>query len=167
MIRKKLILSMGTVMIVGGLAGCGAQEEAQPHHPADHANEQQMMGDARETTAGVKTLPSFVNGLDPKVAQIYQIAALNADVLKWIPCYCGCGESAGHESNLDCFIHEIKQDGQIVWDSHGTKCGTCMDIAVESAKLKQEGKSVKEIRQYIDQKYRDGYAKPTPTPMPS
>ncbi|PRZ14325.1 uncharacterized protein with PCYCGC motif [Laceyella sacchari] len=168
--QKKWAIALGALMIVGGLAGCGVQEGAQSHDSTSHANhggQQHVAGDVRELTAGVTVLPSFVKGLDPKVGQIYQIAAANADVLKSMPCYCGCGESVGHKSNLDCFIHEMKPNGQVVWDSHGTKCGTCLDIAAESAMLKQEGKSLKEIRQIIDSKYKDGYAAPTPTPMPS
>lgn len=39
-------------------------------------------------------------------------------------------------------------------------------IAAKSIKMKQEGKSIKEIRRYIDKKYKEGYAKPTKTPMP-
>jgi hypothetical protein len=31
----------------------------------------------------------------------------------------------------------------------------------------QEGKSLKEIRTIIDETYKEGYAKPTDTPMPS
>jgi Protein of unknown function with PCYCGC motif len=37
---------------------------------------------------------------------------------------------------------------------------------LKSIKMKQEGKSIKEIRHYIDEKYKEGYAKPTKTPMP-
>ena len=32
--------------------------------------------------------------------------------------------------------------------------------------MKQKGKSTLEIRKYIDNKYKEGYGKPTPTPMP-
>ena len=32
--------------------------------------------------------------------------------------------------------------------------------------MKQKGKSTLEIRNYIDNKYKEGYGKPTPTPMP-
>jgi hypothetical protein len=41
-----------------------------------------------------------------------------------------------------------------------------MEIAAVSAKLSEEGKSAKEIRTYIDEAFKEGYAKPTPTPMP-
>ncbi|MHB9111174.1 MAG: PCYCGC motif-containing (lipo)protein [Thermoleophilia bacterium] len=69
-------------------------------------------------TGGVK-LPDFVNGPTvPKgTAEAYQFAVDNQDVLKYIPCYCGCGELDGHDSNLDCFI-KSGSGGDIVFDKH-------------------------------------------------
>lgn len=67
---------------------------------------------------------------------------------------------------MNCFVKKINEDGSVVWDDHGTRCGVCLEIAAESMKMKQEGKSIKEIRNYIDEKYKEGYAKPTKTPMP-
>ena len=101
------------------------------------------------------------------VKEDYRIAGANLDLLKWMPCYCGCGEEAGHKDNSNCFVKEVKSDGTVVWDDHGTRCGTCMEIAVSAAAMKKQGKSVKEIRDAVDKYYKDGYAKPTPTPMPS
>src|SRR5207247_2173745 len=34
---------------------------------------------------------------------LYSFAGENADILKYIPCYCGC-QSQGHRSNVDCYI---------------------------------------------------------------
>ncbi|MGZ4112805.1 MAG: PCYCGC motif-containing (lipo)protein [Tumebacillaceae bacterium] len=124
-------------------------------------------GDILETTASYTALPSFLKNADPKIVQAYQVAAKNLELLQSMPCYCGCGESVGHTSNASCFVKGKTSDGKIIWDDHGTKCDTCMEIAVTSAKMKQEGKTTLEIRNFIDNKYKEGYAKPTPTPMPS
>lgn len=69
-------------------------------------------------SGGVK-LPDYVNGPTvPKgTAEAYQFAVDNQDVLKYIPCYCGCGELDGHDSNLDCFIKSGSGDN-IVFDKH-------------------------------------------------
>jgi hypothetical protein len=64
-------------------------------------------------------------------------------------------------------VKQINKNGEITWDSHGTTCGACLEIAAESAALKEQGKSVLEIRTYIDKKYKEGFAKPTPTPIPA
>ncbi|EFM12454.1 conserved hypothetical protein [Paenibacillus curdlanolyticus YK9] len=153
------------------LAGCSsgppaakqpAAAEAAHDHRSHAAN-----GDLQETTASLQELPSFLTAQANEIYLAYKAASTITDLLGWIPCYCGCGESAGHKSNLNCFISEIKADGSVVWDDHGTRCGVCMEIALKAALMKQEGKTVKEIRTTIDAEYKTGYAKPTPTPMPS
>jgi hypothetical protein len=165
--KPKKLIYVG-LLAASLLTGCASQDNAQSGQH-DHTSHQSHApnGDLQELTASVDQLPSFLNNLDPRITEVYKIAGANRDLLKSIPCYCGCGESAGHQHNGNCFIKEEKADGSIVWDDHGTRCGVCMEIAVVASKLKQEGKSVKEIRQFIDQAYSQGYAKPTPTPMPS
>ncbi|NGY86748.1 hypothetical protein F6Y05_19420 [Bacillus megaterium] len=85
-------------------------------------------------------------------------------LLENIPCYCGCGEEANHQNNYDCFIFENKENGAVTWDDHGTKCGVCLEIAAQAVVDYSKGKSIEDIRQEIDHKYKEGYAKPTPTP---
>lgn len=158
--KKLLSLSFACIVV---LAGCGGTASDGTHSDAHHA----ANGDLRETTASADTLPRFLDDQPNVVRNAYVLAAMSADLLPWIPCYCGCGESAGHESNLNCFIHEVKEDGSVVWDDHGTRCDVCLEIAVESVLLKKEGRSLQEIRDAIDAKYKEGYAAPTPTPMPA
>lgn len=139
----------------------GAQKEAS-HEEHGHAS-----GDIQEETASADVLPSFLDNKSKDMRLVYQIAGQSTEILEWIPCYCGCGESAGHKSNLNCFIQEKREDGTIVWDDHGTRCLVCLEIAVQSAKMHKDGMSLKEIRQTIDDTYKEGYAKPTPTDMPA
>jgi hypothetical protein len=112
-------------------------------------------------------LPSFLDDKPEDMRLVYQVAATATDIIEWMPCYCGCGESANHGSNMNCFIDEIREDGSVVWDDHSTRCQVCLDTAVDSVMMTQEGKSLKEIRTIIDETYKEGYAKPTDTPMPS
>ena len=106
--------------------------------------------DMLEQTRDASVLPGFLSTQDVKVKKVYQLVAQNVDLLKYIPCYCGCGERLGHKSNLDCFIHEVKENGNIVWNSHATTCLNCLDIAAESVSLKQQGKTPIVIRKYIE-----------------
>ncbi|MCF6799885.1 PCYCGC domain-containing protein [Bacillus sp. ET1] len=117
-----------------------------------------------EETASNEVLPEFLKDKSEEVQTIYANAAQNKELLENIPYYCGCGESTGDKNNYDCFIHENKRDGKVVWDDHGTKCGVCLEIAAQSVPDLESGKSIKQIRQSIDEKYKSGYAKPTPTP---
>ncbi|WP_080781570.1 PCYCGC motif-containing (lipo)protein [Priestia megaterium] len=92
----------------------------------------------------------------------YSSAAPNKELLENVPCYCGCGEAEVHKSNYDCFIHENKKDGKAVRDNHRTKCGGCLEIATQSTFDLRSSKLIKQIRQSIDEKYKNSYAKPTP-----
>jgi hypothetical protein len=100
------------------------------------------------------------------VQTAYKTAATVTDILPYIPCYCGCGESAGHKSNLNCFIAKQNDDGSVIWDDHGTRCGVCIEIAVTTAAMKASGIDTERIRQIIDETYKEGYAKPTMTELP-
>lgn len=158
---KNLSLLFGVIIVtLFVLSACGNNKSEHAQHRAEN-------GDLQETTASLKDLPSFLDDLPNQIQTAYQTAADVKDVLPWIPCYCGCGESAGHKSNLNCFIKEIKEDGSVIWDDHGTRCGVCMETAMITSQMVNEKKSTKEIRTYIDQLYQTGYAKPTPTPFPA
>lgn len=156
--KKTAILALLACSLI--VSACGQKHE--DGHDHDHA-----AGDIQETTASADVLPSFLDGQNEDIRMVYLVAGQAADLLQWIPCYCGCGESAGHTSNLNCFIRKVNADGSVVWDDHGTRCLTCLEIAVQSVEMKMDGKSNLEIRSFIDETYKDGYAAPTKTPMPS
>lgn len=62
-------------------------------------------------------LPAFVRDAPPQVKEAYRFAIANPEVLSAFPCYCGCG-AMGHESNLDCYIKEIRPDGSVAFEDH-------------------------------------------------
>jgi len=59
-------------------------------------------------------LPTKIREAPPSVREAYRFAIANRDILKQIPCYCGCG--AEHPSNAECYIKEVKPNGEIVFD---------------------------------------------------
>jgi hypothetical protein len=65
-------------------------------------------GDLQETTSSVELLPSFLEGQTATIRKAYETAVTVKGLLPYIPCYCGCGESAGHQSNLNCFHHQLQ-----------------------------------------------------------
>ncbi|KHF27401.1 PCYCGC motif-containing (lipo)protein [Anoxybacillus sp. EFIL] len=152
--RKQFMFS--SILSVSLLfSGCAQNEN-------DHATEHQT-GDIREETASIHELPSFLASYNESMIHLYEQVATHRTLLENIPCYCGCGESAGHENNYDCFVYENKSNGAIVWDDHATKCGVCLEIASISIEQYEKGMSVKDIRRLIDETYKEGYAKPTLT----
>lgn len=158
----KNLFIVALIMINMVLAACSNTENGHAEKHTDEGVEVHL-GDIREETGGPQELPEFLEGKPEDMKVVYQAVALNRELLEKIPCYCGCGESVGHKDNYDCFIHDNKEDGRIVWDDHGTKCLVCLEIAAQSINDYKNGKSIKEIRKEIDEKYKEGYAEPTPT----
>jgi hypothetical protein len=49
------------------------------------------------------------------VQKTYRFAVANQDLLQWMPCFCGCGDS-GHTSNASCYVREVRDDGSVLLD---------------------------------------------------
>jgi hypothetical protein len=64
--------------------------------------------------------PGFAPGRPvDQTRAVYQFAAEHPEVLKFVPCYCGC-ESSGHPHNESCFVKRRDATGNVVeWDTHG------------------------------------------------
>jgi hypothetical protein len=64
--------------------------------------------------------PGFAPGRPVDQARaVYQFAAEHPEVLKYVPCYCGC-ESSGHPHNESCFVKRRDAAGNVTeWDTHG------------------------------------------------
>jgi Protein of unknown function with PCYCGC motif len=56
--------------------------------------------------APISILPEQVRYGPVETRDAYRFAVLNRDVLRYIPCYCGCGDSAGHTSNASCYVKD-------------------------------------------------------------
>ena len=67
---------------------------------------------------GPLRFPPSVDSASPAVRELYVFAARRPDVLRYLPCFCGC-TNAGHRSNYDCFIDEVRSDGAVVIDEMG------------------------------------------------
>ena len=59
-------------------------------------------------------LPAFAE--PGEIAALYRFAHDRGDVLRWMPCLCGCAR-VGHTSNRACYI-KAQSDGQTTWTSH-------------------------------------------------
>lgn len=98
-------------------------------------------------------LPPFFHHHDEQMKVIYRAVLEQQQLLKHVPCYCGCGDSVKHAHNYHCFIHENKDDGSIVWDDYATRCQICLDIVAESIVENNDGKTIDEVRTMIEEKY--------------
>jgi hypothetical protein len=102
--------------------------------------------------APINSLPVEIRNAPVVVRESYQFALANPDALKNVPCYCGCG-NVGHTSNYDCYIKDIKQSGEIIFDQHALGCSICVDISQDVIKMSENGKSPADIRTSIDLTY--------------
>ena len=97
-------------------------------------------------------MPDEVQSAPVSVQQAYQFASANPDTMKQIPCYCGCG-AMGHTSNYSCYIQSADANGNITFDNHALGCSICVDITQDVMRLQREGKSIQDIRAYVDTTY--------------
>ncbi|MBC8334792.1 MAG: hypothetical protein H8E29_05970 [Anaerolineales bacterium] len=102
--------------------------------------------------ASMNEMPAEVQSAPVTVQQAYQFAVANPDVLTKLPCYCGCGD-VGHTSNYSCYVAEEESDGDLQFDNHALGCSICVDITQDAMRMLEDGKTVSEIRVYVDQTY--------------
>jgi hypothetical protein len=79
---------------------------------------------------------------DLRVRRAYEIARTKPDILKRIPCTCGCMRRHGHASNLDCFK-----------TAHGETCWQCVAIAITVDEHLKKGASTDWIIRYVNNVY--------------
>lgn len=134
-LSRKLFFSLVIGLVaLAGLPACSTQQEAGLHMlPMDQ-------------------MPTEVQSAPVSVQTAYQFAAANPDVMKEIPCYCGCG-SIGHTSNYACYVSRVDEKGEITYDNHALGCSICVDITQDVMRLLREGKSTQEARAYVDATY--------------
>jgi len=75
-------------------------------------------GAADVTLAPADSLPQAVLEAPTEVQEAYRFAVANPELLKVIPCYCGC-EMFQHRDNYACYVDEVKPDGTVVYSDHG------------------------------------------------
>jgi hypothetical protein len=100
------------------------------------------------------------------VRATYDFAAQHPEVLKYVPCFCGCG-SQGHKANESCFVARRDPKGNVLeWDTHGFGCTICIDVAREAMQLYSSGADVNSIRTAIEKRWAANAEGRTPTPQP-
>jgi len=135
--RLSLLFFVLVVVFSGLLTACGAKSSVEDHDLA--------MVSMDEMPAEVKNAPVAVQ-------QAYQFNVANPEVMTQLPCYCGCG-SMGHASNYACYVSSVDADGKVNYDTHALGCSICVDITQDTMRLLKQGKTVPEIKAYVDQTY--------------
>jgi hypothetical protein len=137
-INKRIFLFTLTILILIVTAGCSSNSS--------------QTGGSNLKMADMENMPAEVRLAPVTVQEAYQFNVANPDVMSQIPCYCGCG-AMGHASNYDCYVAGKNEDGSIAYDTHALGCSICVDITQDTMRLLKEGKTVPQIKAYIDQTY--------------
>jgi len=132
--RKILFVFLISLLLVTGLSACSSQ------------------GTSDLLMMSMDRMPAEVQSAPMSVQTAYQFAAANPDVMKDIPCYCGCG-NIGHTSNYDCYVSNVDSNGTITFDNHALGCSICVDITQDVMRMLKDGKSPQDARAYIDATY--------------
>lgn len=111
-------------------------------------------------------VPWYVTGGNDKVRAAYAFAAAQPDVLRFVPCFCGCGRSDGHRSVLDCFVAGSDLFGRTRYDDHGAGCDICVAVVFDAEAKFEQGKGLTQIRDEIDAFYAPYARYATDTPRP-
>jgi hypothetical protein len=136
---------MISLIALSGLSACSTQSNSQEIHL---------------NMASMDLMPAEVHSAPTTVQQAYQFNVANPDIMKNIPCYCGCG-AVGHTSNYDCYVSAIDNAGNpsissgqaISFDNHALGCSICVDITQDVMRMLKDGKSPQEARASIDATY--------------
>lgn len=61
--------------------------------------------------------PDYVLAAGPEIKRLYEFQVTHGELMRYMPCFCGCGGNAGHRSNRDCYVRQVNPDGSVVFDS--------------------------------------------------
>lgn len=134
-LRKFLFLFFIVILSIPVISACSARNGSSDLHmlPLDK-------------------MPAEVQSAPVSVQQAYQFASANPDVMQHIPCYCGCG-NIGHTSNYSCYVQSADTKGNLTFDNHALGCSLCVNITQDAMRLLKEGKTVPQIKAYVDASY--------------
>ena len=104
---RREVLGLSLLLTGGVLVGCGA---AEPSSTLEN-------GDLRAWPA-TDHWPARFRQASLEVQEAYRFAVAHPDVLRFMPCFCGCRDE-GHTSNLDCHVAEWHADGAVRLDPMG------------------------------------------------
>jgi hypothetical protein len=174
MLPRRLMVSAVVVACSGALAGgCSSSHDATVAHASSSvpvtAAPPVRVDDAQRIGVDLPPLPpGLLTAVRPPevVRAVYQFAARHPEVLRYVPCFCGC-QNLGHRGNDDCFVSRRDASGTVTaWEPHGMVCEVCLDVGAEAMRMHNSGASVSAIRAFIDKKYALPGRTQTPTPLP-
>jgi Protein of unknown function with PCYCGC motif len=116
--RVFALRAVGVIALVA--AGCGGNDEPTTEAgSAGFASRFAKYKPAPEPNGDLDKVvwPDYVLQAPPEVKELYEFQVTHGEVMRYMPCFCGCGQNAGHRSNRDCYVQRVNTDGSVVFDS--------------------------------------------------
>jgi hypothetical protein len=114
--RRDLILRC--LALVVGAAGCSSSGKQASETTGFAARFAQYEAAPEPNGDLAKVVwPEYVTEAGPEVKRLYEFQITHGELMRYMPCFCGCGRTAGHRSNRDCYVRQVKAGGSVVFDS--------------------------------------------------
>ena len=127
--RKFIFLLIVTALASTAVSACSTSSSSEVHL----------------AMTSLDQMPAEVQSSPVAVQEAYQFNTANPDIMKDIPCYCGCAD-IGHASNYDCYVSVVDASGKVTFDNHALGCSICVDITQDVMRMLREGKSPQDAR---------------------
>jgi hypothetical protein len=119
--RRRVVIWLGAGAAGAALTACGGTAKAPRGEPraVDYAARFAGFQAAAEPNGDLAkvTWPDFVLNAGDDVRRLYEFQVVNGDLMRYMPCFCGCSSSGGHRNNRDCYIKAVNADGSVVFDA--------------------------------------------------
>jgi Protein of unknown function with PCYCGC motif len=129
MLTRRRFLVLGLALVAGvGAGGCssgrsggstGAGDTGATGLAADYSSRFAGFEAAAEPNGDLSKVvwPDFVTAGGPEVRRLYEFQVTHGELMRYMPCFCGCGQNAGHRNNRDCYVKAVNADGSVIFDS--------------------------------------------------
>ena len=85
----------------------------------------------------------------PVIRTAYEFAARHPEVMKYVPCFCGC-ERSGHKDNRQLRVGSGFRNKVTEWEPHGLVCESA-SASPAGVAVHNSGASISAIRASIEQ----------------
>lgn len=125
--RRRALTYFGLSAVGVVLAGCGALDNEPARDtaagdnaatPADFSARFAAYQPADEPNGDLSKVvwPAFILRAGGDIKQLYEFQVVNGDLMRYMPCFCGCQWEDNHRNNRDCYIDTVNPDGSVVFD---------------------------------------------------
>jgi Protein of unknown function with PCYCGC motif len=114
--HRALIAFLLIAALVTGACSSNRETSAEPKNDLSSRFAQYKAAPEPNGNLAKVVWPKFVLDAGPEVKRLYKFQVTHGELMRYMPCFCGCGDFAGHRSNRDCYVRRVNRDGSVVFD---------------------------------------------------